>query len=134
LGISNSCGLVSISISNNLSSFSLCFLNDLCFNQSGLSNDLIVLQVGFSIYSINECLSLGLPFTSNSLCGSLDIFNFFSFLHLLKICFLVLILSLFFFDLSCFGFFFHIILNSLLECKLLSFKSIFELENSLFLH
>lgn len=134
LSISNSGSFVGICICNCFSSFSLGLLNNLSFNQSGLSYNFIVRQVCFSVDGINVRFCSCFPITSNLAGIGFNTFNFFSFRQLLESSFLILIFPFLFFNLLCFHFFFRIVFNSLFESKFLSFKSIFELENSLFLH
>jgi len=125
---------VGICFGNELCSVGLGFFDNLCLNKLCLSNDLVVLKVTFGIDLINESLGLGIPFTLNSSVLSFDCFNFFLLAHLRKLGPLVFVLSFLSLYLSGLDLLFLIIEDSLIECKLLSLKSVFELENGLLLH
>ena len=134
LSISNRGSFISICIGNCFSSFSLSLFNDLSFDQSSLRYNFIVRQICLSVNGVDVGFSSSFPITSNLARIRFDTFNFFSFRELLESSFLILIFPFLFLDLLGFLFFFWIVFNSLFKSKLLSFKCIFELENSLFLH
>lgn len=133
-GISNCCYVVSISVSNDFCGVGLGFLDNLSFDKLGLSSDRVVLQVSLGVDLLNLGGGLGLPLLFNLVSVSLDLFDLLLLSNLFELGLLLNILSLLFFDLFLFNFFFLIVLNSLLVSESLPFKGVLELIDSSLLH
>jgi len=133
LSLCNSLCVISIRLSNQLCCIGLGILNNLVLDELSLSYYLIKLKISVGIDLVNQSFNSSSPFTLNPRLLGFNLLNFFLLLHLRKETFLVLILAFFFLDLSFFMLLFLIVENSLIKCKLLSLKSVLELEDSFLL-
>lgn len=121
LSLGDCCSLVSICIRNYLCSIGLGSLNNLSFDESRLSDDLVVLEISLSVYLINHSVSTSRPLT---LCpGNLGfhLLDFLLFLELLKLILLDLVFPLIIFDLLESRFLLSIVRDPLVVSKSFSF-------------
>jgi len=132
LGLCDSLSIVCICLCHHSCSIGRSILNNLILNEFCLSNNLVVLKIGVSVDGLNECLCFSMPLTCDPRVLSFNLLNLLLLWHLIKLSLFILILTLLIHHKFFLFLLFLIVEDSLIVSELLSFKSVFELEDSSF--